>query len=669
MGTRNTGKKSEGVQGTDGPPPRLLRPRGVCYRCHFPTPSSCVCPGSTSIEVKVRIPSSLVSPESASATVNLAPAAVRKKRLPYEDDDALPTRSKSPASRRQLFRETTTSSCLDVSESTSSIEHALSEAAETSSSSSSSEHSCESTSSQPVEEDSVLPSTSSGPVPSTSTAETQFSKSKRRKKKLKTLGRHVCPICSKMFGSPGKLNQHMFSHTGEKPFECDKCMKAFSSKFKLVRHLLIHSDERQYRCPMCDRTFHRKDHLKNHLKVHSPVKKTYRCDKMGCMKVYSSLLSYRKHAAVHAAEEGDLDCKMCGKSFATKDEIVYHLKVHAGSRTVKNPSDKKYGCDHCDRRFFTRKDVRRHLVVHTGKRDFLCQFCPHRFGRKDHLVRHIKKSHSNVSSGLKVGASKGKRSRLGGVLESSQPAAVGAGRQRTVLRTHGRLKTTVSLESPNEIGGLTYPEPANSEFLPNVMAGISIDIKSLKQERSDPSLEVEELMVSQNETSFDEVKEEDCPLLPDLQPIMFPAPTSHSPFVEHLPVDNMSVPPDEVGGSVKSEESLSSLSVGIDMNQFISGYLVSSAVSTTESNAIQDEQSAPEPPVPANPPATTGISDAEASEFLAHFSNDDEIMQFMALSIPISSAPTPSSSTDMVSPTAPLGPLPRFQQAFQQQPP
>lgn len=64
------------------------------------------------------------------------------------------------------------------------------------------------------------------------------------------------------------------------------------------------------------------------------------------------------------------------------------------SRTVKNPSEKKFTCEHCDRKFFTKKDVRRHLVVHTGMRDFLCQFCPQRFGRKDHLVRHIKKSHS-----------------------------------------------------------------------------------------------------------------------------------------------------------------------------------------------------------------------------------------------------------------------------------
>ncbi|KAJ8869128.1 hypothetical protein PR048_030696 [Dryococelus australis] len=213
----------------------------------------------------------------------------------------------------------------------------------------------------------------------------------------KTKIKHVCPVCSKAFGSPGKLRQHMYSHTGERPFQCSQCPKSFSSKFKLVRHVLIHSDERKFHCTICDRTFHRKDHLKNHVKVHSPVKRTFRCEKEGCGKEYSSFLSFRKHLAVHAAEEGNLECKMCGKNFSTKEEIVYHLKVHAGSRTVKNPSDKKYHCDHCDRKFFTRKDVRRHLVVHTGKRDFLCQFCPQRFGRKDHLVRHIKKSHHGSS--------------------------------------------------------------------------------------------------------------------------------------------------------------------------------------------------------------------------------------------------------------------------------
>ncbi len=213
-------------------------------------------------------------------------------------------------------------------------------------------------------------------------------------KKPEIKSRHPCTVCSKVFNTPGKLNQHMFSHTGEKPFVCSHCSKAFSSKFKLVRHILIHSDQRQHRCNVCERTFHRKDHLKNHSKVHSPIKRRFKCDREDCGKEYSSILSYRKHIAVHSAEEGNLECKICGKKFETKEDTLFHLKVHAGSRSLKTPADRKYRCDHCDRSFFTGKDVRRHLVVHTGRRDFLCQYCPQRFGRKDHLTRHIKKSHS-----------------------------------------------------------------------------------------------------------------------------------------------------------------------------------------------------------------------------------------------------------------------------------
>lgn len=203
---------------------------------------------------------------------------------------------------------------------------------------------------------------------------------------------YVCDICQKVFHSPGKLKQHSYSHTGERPFSCTHCTKAFSSRFKLERHKLIHTTERQHQCPLCERSFHRKDHLKNHIQIHDPNKQ-FKCEKPECGKEYNSYMSYRKHCAVHAAEEGDLECKICQKMFESKPDLIYHLKVHVGSRSVKSPSEKKFQCDHCDRRFFTRKDVKRHLVVHTGKRDFSCTICPQKFGRKDHLVRHIKKSH------------------------------------------------------------------------------------------------------------------------------------------------------------------------------------------------------------------------------------------------------------------------------------
>ena len=54
--------------------------------------------------------------------------------------------------------------------------------------------------------------------------------------------------------------------------------------------------------------------------------------------------------------------------------------------------------------FFTKKDVRRHLVVHTKDRDFMCHYCPQRFGRRDHLVRHLRKAHAR-ESGDAVGSS------------------------------------------------------------------------------------------------------------------------------------------------------------------------------------------------------------------------------------------------------------------------
>lgn len=207
---------------------------------------------------------------------------------------------------------------------------------------------------------------------------------------------YLCDVCQKTFQNAAKLTKHQQQlHGGSSPFKCDECKKTFTTKFKLLRHALIHSDRKQFSCTVCERTFHRKDHLKNHIKVHSPSKTLYICEKTNCRKEYTSHLSFKKHLALHAAEEGSLECQICSKVFNTKDDILYHLKIHAGSRTVKNPNEKKYTCDHCDRKFFTRKDVRRHLVVHTGMRDFLCQYCPQRFGRKDHLVRHIKKSHKD----------------------------------------------------------------------------------------------------------------------------------------------------------------------------------------------------------------------------------------------------------------------------------
>ena len=89
------------------------------------------------------------------------------------------------------------------------------------------------------------------------------------------------------------------------------CEKKFTSKFKLKRHILIHSQNKTFSCDTCNRAFRRKDHLKNHEKVHDPGKTVYSCNYTRCPRTYNSISSFKKHQAMHSAEEGQLDCKIC----------------------------------------------------------------------------------------------------------------------------------------------------------------------------------------------------------------------------------------------------------------------------------------------------------------------------------------------------------------------
>lgn len=61
-----------------------------------------------------------------------------------------------------------------------------------------------------------------------------------------TQKKHRCKICDKRFTRPSSLQTHMYSHTGEKPYQCevDGCGRHFSVVSNLRRHRKVHKGER-----------------------------------------------------------------------------------------------------------------------------------------------------------------------------------------------------------------------------------------------------------------------------------------------------------------------------------------------------------------------------------------------------------------------------------------
>lgn len=79
---------------------------------------------------------------------------------------------------------------------------------------------------------------------------------------------HKCHYdgCTKDFESNWKLEAHIRTHTGEKPFICSDCGKRFNMEKHLQAHKRVHSDEAMFQCKYCDKRYKNPSGVKKHLK-------------------------------------------------------------------------------------------------------------------------------------------------------------------------------------------------------------------------------------------------------------------------------------------------------------------------------------------------------------------------------------------------------------------
>lgn len=262
-----------------------------------------------------------------------------------------------------------------------------------------------------------------------------------------------CPWqgCSKTFNRNARLQEHIRSHTGERPFKCPHafCPKDFLRETHLKHHLTsAHSDVRKFKCTWqgCEKGFATGTRLRRHIQAHEGQEK-YRCRGYeGCNETFRKHDTLRRHITAVHEDKKPFPCDYvdpttraaCTKAFDFQEKLKAHQRaVHDGSRFTCTICTPRHGdedvamtrgidvdghafatfaelqahiaeahpptCPHCEATFITNKELTRHLELDHGiigeskesKEHYPCTYpdCEHVFTKQGNLNVHVKTVH------------------------------------------------------------------------------------------------------------------------------------------------------------------------------------------------------------------------------------------------------------------------------------
>ncbi|CAG9311540.1 unnamed protein product [Blepharisma stoltei] len=134
--------------------------------------------------------------------------------------------------------------------------------------------------------------------------------------------------CDKSFNSKYNLKRHInATHIGIKKFNCEVCSKKLVSKQNLTEHMYTHTGEKPFRCeePGCGKSYRQSSQLSVHKKVHKRNQK-----KLGEKKTKSKEISdqeERDQLSLDGLELPPINFESCFRQQNIKLPIYHSLLI------------------------------------------------------------------------------------------------------------------------------------------------------------------------------------------------------------------------------------------------------------------------------------------------------------------------------------------------------
>ncbi|XP_062234947.1 zinc finger protein 436-like [Platichthys flesus] len=155
---------------------------------------------------------------------------------------------------------------------------------------------------------------------------------------------------------------------------CKVCGRSFCYRACFLKH--VQEDETDADlCGVCGKRFATEENLRLHLQTYI---RSNDCEV--CGKHFDGHQQLEMHMRTHTGEKPYV-CSVCGKAFAQNGNLMGHMRRHTGERP--------YACSVCAQGFSSKESMRDHVRIHTGEKPFLCSICGKGFRQRGTLKTHM----------------------------------------------------------------------------------------------------------------------------------------------------------------------------------------------------------------------------------------------------------------------------------------